>query len=167
MQGYEGEGGLHALLHARGWVTSLSAGSILSDSDLTLFRLTMTLTEEGEMHQDEIVELCHRFIALLREEPPQKRIQVCLFVCVCLCVCVCCVSLYSRFCGVPRILVLLCLFSCFSFCFVFFFFLVCFYCSTSSSYLLSLVVSMQVEIFQGCVPEGIRTEIRVLYLHEY
>lgn len=79
LQGYEGEGGLHALLHGRGWVTSLSAGPAVSGSDFTLFRLTMTLTEEGERHTDEIVELCHRFLAVLREEPPQKRIQVCVF----------------------------------------------------------------------------------------
>lgn len=82
LQGYEGEGGLHALLHGRGWVSSLSAGPAVSGSDFTLFRLTMTLTEEGERHTDEIVELCHRFLALLRQEPPQKRIQVCLCVCV-------------------------------------------------------------------------------------
>ncbi|CAN0202658.1 unnamed protein product, partial [Laminaria digitata] len=73
-QGYEGEEGLHALLHGRGWVSGLSAGSFVSGSDFQLFRLSITLTEEGERHTDEIVELCHRAIALLRAEPPDKRI---------------------------------------------------------------------------------------------
>lgn len=76
LKGYEGEGGLHALLHGRGWITSLSAGSMISASDFQLFRLTMSLTEAGERHSDEIIELCHRYLALLREDLPQKRIQV-------------------------------------------------------------------------------------------
>ncbi|CAM9829745.1 unnamed protein product, partial [Ectocarpus sp. 4 AP-2014] len=73
--GYEGEGGLHKLLHGRGWVSSLSAGSMVTGTDFQLFRLSLSLTEEGERHTDEIIELCHRFIALLRSEPPQKRIR--------------------------------------------------------------------------------------------
>ncbi|CAN0156846.1 unnamed protein product, partial [Hapterophycus canaliculatus] len=73
--GYEGEGGLHKLLHGRGWVSSLSAGSMVTGIDFQLFRLSLSLTEEGERHIDEIVELCHRFIALMRSEPPRKRIQ--------------------------------------------------------------------------------------------
>ena len=75
-KGYEGEGGLHKLLHGRGWVSSLSAGSMVTGIDFQLFRLSLTLTEEGERHTDEIIELCHRFISLLKSEPPQKRIQV-------------------------------------------------------------------------------------------
>ncbi|CAN0551575.1 unnamed protein product, partial [Ectocarpus sp. 8 AP-2014] len=74
LKGYEGEGGLHKLLHGRGWVSSLSAGSMVTGTDFQLFRLSLSLTEEGERHTDEIIELCHRFIALLRSEPPQKRI---------------------------------------------------------------------------------------------
>ncbi|CAM9916972.1 unnamed protein product [Scytosiphon promiscuus] len=73
--GYEGEGGLHKLLHGRGWVSSLSAGSMVTGIDFQLFRLSLSLTEEGERHTDEIIELCHRFIALMRLEPPRKRIQ--------------------------------------------------------------------------------------------
>eukprot|EP00903_Cladosiphon_okamuranus_P005475 g5460.t1 len=73
--GYEGEGSLHKLLHERGWVSSLSAGSMITGIDFQLFRLSLSLTEEGERHTDEIIELCHRFIALLKAEPPQKRIQ--------------------------------------------------------------------------------------------
>lgn len=49
----------------------------MTGTDFQLFRLGLTLTEEGERHTDEIIELCYRFIALLRSEPPQKRIQVC------------------------------------------------------------------------------------------
>lgn len=75
-QGYEGEGSLHQVLHGRGWVSALSSGSIVSATDFELFRLSLILTEEGERHTDEIIELCYRFIALLRAEPPQKRIQV-------------------------------------------------------------------------------------------
>lgn len=78
-KGYEGEGGLHKLLHGRGWVSSLSAGSMVTGTDFQLFRLSLSLTEEGERHTDEIIELCHLFIALLRSEPPQKRIRVCTF----------------------------------------------------------------------------------------
>lgn len=77
LKGHEGEGSLHKLLHGRGWVSSLSAGSMVSGIDFQLFRLSLSLTEEGERHTDEIIELCHRFIALLRAEPPRKRIQVC------------------------------------------------------------------------------------------
>lgn len=76
LQGYEGEGGLHKLLHGRGWVSSLSSGSLVTGIDFQLFRLSLSLTEEGERHTDEIIEYCHRFLALMRSEPPQKRIQV-------------------------------------------------------------------------------------------
>lgn len=75
-KGYEGEGGLHALLDGKGWITSLSAGSVVSASDFQLYRLSMSLTQEGERHIDDIIDLCHRFLALLKERSPEKRIQV-------------------------------------------------------------------------------------------
>lgn len=93
-QGYEGEGSLHALLHGRGWVSGLSAGSFVSGIDFQLFRLSITLTAEGERHTEEIIELCHRAIALLRAEPPEKRIQVLCCLCVCVFISCACLLVY-------------------------------------------------------------------------
>ena len=79
-------------------MSGLSAGNFVSGIDFQLFRLSITLTEEGERHTDEIIELCHRAIALLRAEPPQKRIQVrraCFFCFFVLCVCVFCISFFA------------------------------------------------------------------------
>lgn len=55
---------------------------MVNGHDFQLFRLSMSLTEEGERHADEIVELCYRFLALLKADAPQKRIQVPLSCCI-------------------------------------------------------------------------------------
>ena len=55
-----GPGSLHATLNAKGWVRSLSAGPQVELSDLTLFRVTLSLTELGLQHIDEVIGLVFR-----------------------------------------------------------------------------------------------------------
>ncbi|CAM9474661.1 unnamed protein product, partial [Choristocarpus tenellus] len=73
--GHEGGGGLYAQLHGRGWVSSVSAGSNVVVSDFMLFRLSLSLTKAGLEHMEEVVELCYKYIGMLRAEPPQKSVQ--------------------------------------------------------------------------------------------
>lgn len=45
--GHEGPGSLHSYLKTKGWVTTLSAGSQPLARGLSVFKLTLHLTEEG------------------------------------------------------------------------------------------------------------------------
>lgn len=57
--GHEGPRSLHALLRKRGWARGLSAGTGLSIEDCVAFKLSVELTELGEQHVEEVVDLLY------------------------------------------------------------------------------------------------------------
>ena len=66
--GHEGEGSLLALLKARTWATSLSAGLGYSDMVQASFDITIGLSELGMQHVAEIGELLFAYIRLVESE---------------------------------------------------------------------------------------------------
>ena len=65
--GHEGPGSLHAVLSDRGWIEALSAGRYAVDDWNAFLSVSMTLTESGWSHVEEIVSLLHAWIDLVRE----------------------------------------------------------------------------------------------------
>ena len=66
--GQEGEGSLHAALHARGWITGLSTSRDGAE-DHRLFVVQLSLTEEGYAHLDDAIDLVFQMIRRVREAP--------------------------------------------------------------------------------------------------
>eukprot|EP00892_Ulva_mutabilis_P012171 jgi/Ulvmu1/9326/UM050_0076.1 len=64
--GHEGEGSLFASLKEQGWLRSLSAGGMQVIRGHDAFTVSMTLTDEGNAHVQEIVQRLFQYIALLR-----------------------------------------------------------------------------------------------------
>ncbi|WP_373079687.1 insulinase family protein [Zhongshania sp.] len=65
--GHEGEGSLLAVLKAKGWADSLSAGESLNFQGGAMFGIEVALTEAGLNHVDEIVALIYQNIKQLRD----------------------------------------------------------------------------------------------------
>ncbi|XP_059475438.1 nardilysin-like isoform X2 [Neocloeon triangulifer] len=76
--GYEGHGSLIEYLRKRVWGLELYAGSDESGSDhnsyFLHFGLTVSLTEEGYSHIDEVLQAIFSYLELMRKEGPQERI---------------------------------------------------------------------------------------------
>ncbi len=66
--GHEGEGSLLALLKARAWANSLSAGMGFADDIQASFDISIDLSEQGFEHIDEIGSLLFSYITLIREQ---------------------------------------------------------------------------------------------------
>lgn len=66
--GHEGPRSLHDVLKRRGWIKELAAGAEVIDEQNSIFRISMTLTEAGGLHVEEIVHLTYRWIDLIRRE---------------------------------------------------------------------------------------------------
>ena len=66
--GHEGPGSLHDLLSRRGWITGLSAGDYVVDDQNSTFKIEILLTDSGASHVEEIVDLTHAWIDLIRRE---------------------------------------------------------------------------------------------------
>lgn len=66
--GHEGEGSIFALLQNHGMVNSLSAGPRVSAPDFQLFQLDMGLTEKGEKHWKEVVDMVFAYCRLLNQK---------------------------------------------------------------------------------------------------
>jgi secreted Zn-dependent insulinase-like peptidase len=69
--GHEGRGSLFATLKSFGWATSLAATTGELDEDESQFDVTISLTEEGARHIDEITAWLFAQIDLIRAEGPQ------------------------------------------------------------------------------------------------
>ncbi len=67
--GYEGKGSVLSLLKAQYWAMSLTAGSGINGSNFKDFNISIALTELGEAHIDDIIDIVFTYIALLKEEP--------------------------------------------------------------------------------------------------
>jgi insulysin len=68
--GHEGKGSLYATLKALGWATGLSSTSGDLDTDESNFEVSVSLTEEGAKHIDEITSYLFAYIDLIRKEEP-------------------------------------------------------------------------------------------------
>jgi len=66
--GHEGPGSLHQVLTSTGWIDSLVTDIYDLDDWNGTFDIDMTLTEAGSSHVDEIVDLTHAWIGLIRRE---------------------------------------------------------------------------------------------------
>jgi insulysin len=66
--GHEGAGSAFAVLQNHGMLSSLSAGPRTSAPDFTLFQVDMGLTEKGEQHWKEVVDLVFAYCRLLQEQ---------------------------------------------------------------------------------------------------
>jgi secreted Zn-dependent insulinase-like peptidase len=84
--GHEGPGSLLSALKRRNLATSLAAGVSESNTDdnsvLTMFEVSVSLTEQGLANWIHVAHLVHEYLRMLREHKPQKRIfdeikQVC------------------------------------------------------------------------------------------
>ncbi len=74
--GHEGQGSLYATLKSLGWATGLSATSGDLDTDESNFDVSISLTEEGAKHIDQISAYLFAYLDLMRrEEPAQWRQQ--------------------------------------------------------------------------------------------
>ena len=66
--GHEGPGSLHDVLSRRGWIESLAASATDFDEDNATFHIRMSMTETGEPHISEMVDLTYAWIDLIRRE---------------------------------------------------------------------------------------------------
>ena len=66
--GHEGPGSLHHVLSDRGWIQDLGAGGYDDDEWNATFGVGMTLTEDGNSHVAEIVDLTYAWIGLIRRQ---------------------------------------------------------------------------------------------------
>ena len=66
--GHEGPGSLHEMLSRRGWIEALHAWGNVTDDHNATFEISMTLTDAGEPHVAEIVDLTYAWIDLIRGE---------------------------------------------------------------------------------------------------
>ncbi|KAG5874566.1 hypothetical protein JTB14_019568 [Gonioctena quinquepunctata] len=73
--GHEGPGSILSVLKARGWSSSLVAGSKPSPRGFGFFGVAVDLTEEGMNHMDDIVELVFQYFNMLKKEGPLKWVQ--------------------------------------------------------------------------------------------
>ncbi|WDE13329.1 insulinase family protein [Thalassomonas haliotis] len=66
--GHEGPGSILSLLKKQQWAMGISAGSGINGSNFKDFNVSISLTESGEQHLDEIVETVFSYITLLKQE---------------------------------------------------------------------------------------------------
>ena len=63
--GQEGEGSPHAVLSAKGWITSLSAGQDGTE-DHSILKVRLALTEDGFAHVDDVVGVIFQYLRVLQ-----------------------------------------------------------------------------------------------------
>ncbi len=66
--GHEGKGSILSFLKHKQWALGLTAGSGINGSNFKDFNVSISLTEQGECHIDEIVELVFSYVALLKNK---------------------------------------------------------------------------------------------------
>ena len=70
--GHEGKNTLFSYLQKNGWVNSLSAGNLISDTNFSIFSLTLSLTKNGVLVKDEIIENIFAYINLIKNSGIEK-----------------------------------------------------------------------------------------------
>lgn len=71
--GHEGPGSAFAVLQNHGMLSSLSAGARTSAPDFNLFQIDMGLTEKGEKHWREVVDIVFAYCQLITESSVQVQ----------------------------------------------------------------------------------------------
>ncbi|WP_091987465.1 insulinase family protein [Pseudoalteromonas denitrificans] len=66
--GYEGKGSLYSILKDKGWLNSLTAGGGINGSNFKDFNISISLTDEGIAHYEDIVETIFTFLPLLKHD---------------------------------------------------------------------------------------------------
>lgn len=69
--GHEGDGSLHQLLKAKGWIESLAAGVSRLDDTNAFLSVDIEINQTGAAHIEDIGQLLFGYIELLRSQPPQ------------------------------------------------------------------------------------------------
>ncbi|KAF2871159.1 Metalloenzyme, LuxS/M16 peptidase-like protein [Massariosphaeria phaeospora] len=72
--GHEGPGSILAHIKAKGWANSLGAGGSSLCPGSGLFGINIKLTEDGLKHYKEVTKIVFQYIAMIRNQPPQKWI---------------------------------------------------------------------------------------------
>ncbi|MCJ8321833.1 MAG: insulinase family protein [Colwellia sp.] len=67
--GHEGKGSILSLLKQHQWAMGLTAGSGINGSNFKDFNISISLTEQGEKHIDEIITIVFNYLALLKNSP--------------------------------------------------------------------------------------------------
>ena len=67
--GHEGAGSILSRLKSKQWAMGLTAGSGINGSNFKDFNISISLTEQGEQHIDDIVETVFTYIELLKSAP--------------------------------------------------------------------------------------------------
>lgn len=70
--GHEGPGSILALLRKKGWASGLSAGASTICPGTGVFNVKVVLTEDGLTHYKEVTKIIFQYIAMVREQKPQK-----------------------------------------------------------------------------------------------
>ncbi|KAG0637204.1 Metalloenzyme, LuxS/M16 peptidase-like protein [Tuber brumale] len=73
--GHEGPGSILALLKKKGWADSLAAGSEPTCDDVSFFKISTKLTEDGLENYEEVMKIIFEYIHLIRSIPPQEWIM--------------------------------------------------------------------------------------------
>lgn len=75
--GHEGVGSPFALLQNKSWISGLSAGCRVAAPDFSLFQIDLSLTEDGENHWEEVVDVILQHCRLVQDiadtDPKQLR----------------------------------------------------------------------------------------------
>lgn len=74
LMGHEGRGSLLSELKQRGWCSSLMAGHGSAARGFGFFDVTVDLTQDGQLHVNDIVHCVFQYLRLLRQAPPQRWI---------------------------------------------------------------------------------------------
>ena len=72
--GHEGPGSILAYIKAKGWANGLSAGATPQCPGTAFFSIGIRLTESGLAHYQDIVAIVFQYIAMLKEQAPQRWI---------------------------------------------------------------------------------------------
>ena len=70
--GHEGVGSLLSYLKSKQWVMGISAGSGINGSNFKDFNISLSLTDKGELHRDNIVSIAFSYINLIKSSPLPK-----------------------------------------------------------------------------------------------
>ncbi|MFT5756138.1 MAG: insulysin [Alteromonadaceae bacterium] len=66
--GHEGPGSILSLLKSKQWAMGLTAGSGINGSNFKDFNISIQLTDEGELHIEQIIDIVFAYITLLNKE---------------------------------------------------------------------------------------------------
>lgn len=72
--GHEGPGSILVYLKEKGWANELSAGAQSICPGTAMFSVSLRLTTDGTKHYKEMIKVLFQYIAMIKEQPPQKWI---------------------------------------------------------------------------------------------